>query len=96
MNNDYMAIVKPTNYTKPVKIMFEAKDSSSALDEMYKRVNAATTSDIEEYELYQVLGDGRLMSVAFKPLTIVMPKDEAQNEPTHYTEKAYQSYRDVA
>lgn len=95
MKNEYMAVVKPANFSKAVKLMFEATDNSTAVDVMYSRVGAETTADIEEYELYQVLGDGRYLSVAFKPLTIVMPKEETI-EAAVFTEQAYHSYRDAA
>lgn len=95
--NDYMAVVKPTNYVRAVKLFFEAPDNSSALDVMYKKVGAETTSDIEEYELYQDLGGDRYISVAFKPLTIILPKEETVTEPAiTFTEQAYHSYKDAA
>lgn len=96
MNNDYMAIVKAANYSRPVKLTFQARNNRYAIDEMYSRVNATTASDIEEYELYQILEDGKYLSVACKNISDVVYDHSQPNKPISYSEKVYQSYQDVA
>lgn len=96
--NTYMAVVKKINYTRPVKIRFQATDNSTALDTMHTMVGATKAEEIVEYELYQEIGVDRYISVAFKPLsyTLYDVEETKKSSVRTFTEKAYTSYKQAA
>lgn len=94
-SNNYMAVVKKPNYTKAVKLRFSAPNDATALDVMFRTVDAKTADEISEYELYLELDINRYRSVAFKPLTYVKPNVETK-QLREYKERAYVSYKQVA
>lgn len=89
----YFGVIKRDNASSPYRLNLEAKSLGDALDDMFYYVGAERQDQVEEYELYEVIGNNKYVPVASKirstktPSTALVPA-----KPTGV--RYYTSYKD--
>jgi len=73
---NYFAVIRLVRNDSPMKLEFFAQDATAAMKEMLRGAGCLTTNELKEFELYEVLTNGRQV-VGYRPVANRRQRDKA-------------------